>query len=250
MKCSETYELFFEPGEVTEIRAFGLSKTNAAWEGWAGGVGTVYGYFDNAKDFGKCAEALDKAQARGVYFVINPVIPDVLARSVNRLKAADQRTALTTDKDILCIRWLPIDIDASYSHKLKISATEDEVKETIKARNKIIKWLKKEMGFTGFIPTMSGNGAHVCCRLPELEITNALDTGENPNVQMVKDMLATLDKKFNSKVVDIDLSVFNPARIWRLYGTTSRKGDSTKDRPHRRSYIEPKFLKKGESKDA
>jgi hypothetical protein len=27
--------------------------------------------------------------------------------------------------------------------------------------------------------------------------------------------------------------VFNPARIWKLYGTIARKGDSLPDRPHR-----------------
>ena len=37
--------------------------------------------------------------------------------------------------------------------------------------------------------------------------------------------------------VDIDLTVYNPARICKLYGTMARKGDSTVDRPHRRSCI-------------
>jgi hypothetical protein len=33
--------------------------------------------------------------------------------------------------------------------------------------------------------------------------------------------------------------VFNPARIWKLYGTWARKGDDTKSRPHRLSRIFP-----------
>ena len=35
----------------------------------------------------------------------------------------------------------------------------------------------------------------------------------------------------------VDTANFNAARIWKVYGTVSRKGDSTKDRPHRRSAI-------------
>jgi hypothetical protein len=31
----------------------------------------------------------------------------------------------------------------------------------------------------------------------------------------------------------VDLTTFNPARIWKLYGTPACKGDSTADRPHR-----------------
>jgi len=31
--------------------------------------------------------------------------------------------------------------------------------------------------------------------------------------------------------------VFNPARIWKLYGTVSRKGDSIPERPHRLARI-------------
>jgi len=235
MKCADVYNVFFDPGEVVEIRAFGLSKSNPAWEGWAGGAGVVYGYFDNAVDFGKCAEALDKAKARGIYFTLNPVNPDILARAVNRLKAADMKTNTTQDKEILCLRWLPIDIDAKYPHELKVSASKEEVKETIAVRKKIWAWLKDKQGFGDCIPAMSGNGGHILYRLPD--IPNSED-----NILMIKNILAVLAIKFNSKKVDIDRSVFNPARIWRLYGTTSRKGDHTEDRPHRRSYIEPKFL--------
>jgi hypothetical protein len=106
----QIYNLFFNPGEVTEIRAFGLSKGSKAWEGGAGGAGIVYGYFDNPKDFAKAA-AMEQAMAPGIYFTLNPVIPDLLARAANRLKAAGTKSITTSDKDILCIRWLPIDLD-------------------------------------------------------------------------------------------------------------------------------------------
>ena len=34
-----------------------------------------------------------------------------------------------------------------------------------------------------------------------------------------------------------DATVYNPARVWKLYGTTAKKGDPTEDRPHRKAQI-------------
>src|SRR5262249_12273358 len=38
---------------------------------------------------------------------------------------------------------------------------------------------------------------------------------------------------FSDNVVCVDLSIYNAARIWKLYGTWACKGDSTPERPHR-----------------
>ena len=232
MKFEDVYNLFFEPGEVVEIRAYGLSKNNKAWEGWAGGVGIVYGYFDNAEDFGKCADALEAAKAPGIYFTLNPVIPDLLARAANRLKAAGVKSVTTSDKDIQYIRWLPIDLDPI--RPTGISSTDDELKAAIKLRKKIWEWMKKK-GFKDCVPAVSGNGAHLVYLLENMP-------NNEDNVEFIRQALAAIAKEFNDGKVDVDKAVFNPARIWKLYGTTARKGDHTKDRPHRKSYIEPKFL--------
>jgi hypothetical protein len=56
-------------------------------------------------------------------------------------------------------------------------------------------------------------------------------------VELLKRRLQALSPKFTSPAVKIDEKVFNPARIWKLYGTTSRKGENTTERPHRRSEI-------------
>ena len=75
----------------------------------------------------------------------------------------------------------------------------------------------------------SGNGAHLLYRidLPNDEAATAL----------VKSCLATLDALFSDERVSVDTANFNAARIWKLYGTVSRKGDNTPERPHRRSRI-------------
>ena len=54
-------------------------------------------------------------------------------------------------------------------------------------------------------------------------------------------MLATLYRgmkaDFSTSAVDFDTTVRNPSRIWRLYGTTNRKGAPTPDRPHRVAHV-------------
>ena len=127
MNTADVYRTFFNPGEVCEIRAYGLSKSNKSWEGWAGGEGVVYGYFDNPDDFGRCADALEAARAAGIYFTLNPVNPDLLARANNRLKAVrGKKNPLTSDRDIQCIRWIPVDLDPR--RPSGISSSESELK--------------------------------------------------------------------------------------------------------------------------
>jgi len=84
---------------------------------------------------------------------------------------------------------------------------------------------------------MSGNGYHLLYQMPDIE-------NNQRNVAFIKNVLETLDERFSTARVSIDTKVYNPARIWKLYGTTARKGDEIpatggrEARPHRRSYIE------------
>ncbi len=54
---------------------------------------------------------------------------------------------------------------------------------------------------------------------------------------MVERCLRAIAQVYSDKSVSVDTSVHNPARIWKLYGTWARKGDSTADRPHRLAKI-------------
>jgi len=55
---------------------------------------------------------------------------------------------------------------------------------------------------------------------------------------VIKRVLDVLAARFSDDGVHVDSNVHNPARIRTLYGTRKRKGDSTQDRPHRRSWID------------
>lgn len=235
--CADTYRAFFEPGEVTEIRAYGLKGKAKAWEGFAGGAGVIFGYFDNAEAFGKAADALEAAQGHGIYFTLNPVTPELLARAANRLKAADGKTPSTSDKEIAVIRWLPVDLDPI--RPAGISSSDEELAEAVALRDKIEKWMIREFAWEATVRAVSGNGAHLLYRWTDAPLTDKANPSADPMVQQIKRALAGIHAVWKNNKVEIDQKVFNPSRIWKLYGTTGRKGDSTPSRPHRKSHIEP-----------
>ena len=53
----------------------------------------------------------------------------------------------------------------------------------------------------------------------------------------MKSCLESLSVRFSDDRCKVDTANFNASRIWKLYGTISRKGDNTADRPHRQSRI-------------
>ena len=217
------YNIFFKRMEIAELRAIGLNGSNAFWQGYAKNI--VSGYFDNSEAMDKAAMALDKVGATGVYFTLNPVNPALLARAVNRLIVPK---STTQDSDIACIRWLPLDLDPI--RPTGISATNEEVRSAIDLSDKISRWLEEDYGFARSIRAFSGNGIHLLYRLPDL-----------PNNQETHDLivlaLESVIDRFKNDKVDIDSKITNPSRILKYYGTTSRKGDPTLDRPHRKSFI-------------
>jgi P4 family phage/plasmid primase-like protien len=73
----------------------------------------------------------------------------------------------------------------------------------------------------------SGNGWHLLYKID----LPADDGG------LVERILKALAKRFDTDAVTVDTSVFNPSRITKLYGTVSKKGDHTPNRPWRRSKI-------------
>ncbi len=238
---ANVYNTFFAAGEVVEIRAFGL-RGKGPWQGFVGGGGgVVYGYFNEAEAFGKAAAALEQAaegqSGCGVYFTLNPVVPDYLYRAPNLLKAAGAKDKTTSDKDVLVTRWLPIDLDPvrfggpGRAISSDLNTTEEEFKAAWEARNQIHEALRSEFGAPAGIPALSGNGAHLLFRLPDLP------SGDDTE-RRIRKALAGLAARFNTPQVGVDVKVFNSARIWKLYGTTARKGYHSENRPQRESRIQ------------
>lgn len=207
--------LFFAPGDVFEIRALAASVPSYRREH------TESGYFDyeHIKDIPKI---LANISARGIYFTPNPVNPVLLARTANRMKYA-QKESTTSDGDIVGRHWLLIDCDPV--RPSGISATDKEHNLVIEKAKEIRAGLKS-LGWPDPVLLDSGNGAQLmyCIDLP---------TGDDSLIQSCLKALASAgDDK-----VQIDQTVHNPARIWRLPGTMNRKGDEVSGRSHRMARI-------------
>jgi hypothetical protein len=213
----QAIELFTGPGDVIEIRALGVGRT-------ASSPGCIYsGYFerDNHKAIIQALRQLD-GKSDGIYTTINRVNSALLARSSNRLQARPKNT--TTDADIIARTHLYIDVDSV--RPAGISATDDEHQAAIDCARQIASDLT-EMGFPEPFIADSGNGGHLQYRLPAVDLAAGDD--------LVKGVLIALDAKYSTAKVKIDTATGNRSRICRLYGTMARKGDSTPDRPYRRS---------------
>jgi hypothetical protein len=184
-----------------------------------GGFGgsTLAGWFDDGERLIKEAHRL-----RGVsgYVTINPVRPDLLARSDNRLTRARHTTR---DADVLCLRWLYLDIDPV--RPAEISSTEAELADAIQRRDAIL-GDHSDLAASGAWGS-SGNGAWILVRLP--------DYPNNPDhAALLAKTLAALDQKYSDTAVRIDTATANPARLIGLPGTLKAKGCNRPDRPWRR----------------
>jgi len=203
------------PGQVVEVRALTDQFTHS-------------GYFSDRDALIRAVEPLDTdSSVHGIYITLNEVNPALLSRRANRIKMRlGKKDSTTSDADILRRRWLPIDIDPL--RPSGVSSTDEEHGLALAKAEEVARWIAG-LGFPEPVRADSGNGAHLLYRidLPNDEAATAL----------VKSCLTTLDTLFSDERVNVDTANFNAARIWKLYGTVSRKGDNTPERPYRRSRI-------------
>lgn len=208
-----------DPGNVFEVR---ILEPRRGGRGYAPRV--IYGYFDDPAKVPDALNALRLEGAKGIYITLNPVNPALLARSHNKFtEAKDGQT--TADKDILCRRWLLVDADPK--RPAGISASDEE-KAHAHARARAVYTHLKDAGWPEPIAADSGNGFHLLYRV---DLPSDCET--------VKQCLTALDQKFSDEKTSVDTTVFNPARIVKLYGTKAEKGDNCPDlaRPHRLSKL-------------
>lgn len=208
-----TLKILFESDAVVEMRA---PKVKVR-----GYPRTYSGYFD---DFSKLADAGYKLgeTAPNVYVTLQTVKPGLLARAANRLESKPQAT--TSDNDITRYRWLLIDLDPTRPSGISAS---DEEKKVAHERARAVFGRMKKAGWPAPIVADSGNGWHLLYRI-DLGVEDA---------GLVQKCLQALALLFDDEQVRVDQTCYNPARICKLYGTWARKGDSTEERPHRKSAV-------------
>jgi len=223
---AETLAFLHPDGEVFELCIIGpkAPKSNL-WEGFAAGKKPIVaGWFRTHE---KVAAVAAEIQATGIYITMNPCEEALLSRANERLVAGVGRTK---DTEIPHIRNLLVDLDPIRPEG--ISSTDFEHEAALEMAQ-IIRADLENQGWPEPLVGDSGNGGHLVfpLDLPRDDGTTAL----------LKDVLAGLAHRYSDHLVrlnlELDQVVFNPARLTKLFGTWTRKGDSTPDRPHRLAKI-------------
>lgn len=218
---------------VTEIRILGLAnQKKVTWAGYfdkdhIGELITAVLPCSNSPRSKIPYGAHPRIGEANIYFSLHPVHRDLLGRIANKIEYASQTTS---DEDIVAYDLLAIDVDPV--RRSNISSTDKEKAEALKVAADITEWLLENN--VKPIPADSGNGAHLL--IPTIpyagsEISRAAEDA--------KEFLHILAEKFNTDKAKVDTTVFNPARIFRLYGSQTKKGsDMPKVRPHRWASID------------
>lgn len=206
--------LLARPGDVFELRA--LSKR--------GGKQLITaGYFDDMALLARAA-VNRSGQDDGVYITLNPVHRGLLSRlPANRVHQVGNGES-TSDRDVTARRHLLIDIDPQ--RPAGISSSDEEHTAALELVRQVAIDLTA-LGWSEPLLADSGNGGH---------LVYAVDLPRDDG-KLVERVLAQLSRKYTTPQLKVDEKVFNPARISKIYGTLTRKGQSTPDRPHRISRI-------------
>ena len=208
----QTARVLFPERTVTELRVIDTPRH-----------GTVSGYFDDHTALVRAARQWS-GKAPAVYATLNPCQPALLARAANRLK--ERARATTSDGDILRRVWFPLDFDPV--RPAGVSSTEEEHAAALARAEACTTWLTSR-GWPQPVVADSGNGGHL---LYPIDLPNTEESR-----QLVQHGLDAIALFFTDHVVSLDVSVFNAARIWKLYGTMACKGDHLPERPHRLSTL-------------
>ena len=167
------------------------------------------------------------ARAANIFITLNPINMSCYSRKQHDCFIENAQPT-TKDNEITALHWLLIDLDPK---RLSGVSSSDEELELAKRKARIIHDFLSDRGFKEPIRAMSGNGIHLVYRF---DVPNTAE-----NVVVFENALKVLSEKFSDEEVEVDTTVFNPARICKLWGTIAQKGATTPERPHRKAYIEP-----------
>jgi hypothetical protein len=214
--------ILHRPGDVCEVRIPKCPKFKGARK-----LVTASGYFNDLAEAGRYAKHFDSEfQPAGIYVTANPVLPDLLGRSKNKMTIEAEHTS--KDEHVIARRWLFLDIDSK--RPAGLSATDEEVNAAIALATEMRYELARD-GWPEPIRCMSGNGAYLLYRI---DLPN-----DDESTKLIQSVLQSLAHQFNTAAANVDCSTFNASRILKIPGTTARKGDSIETRPHRPACFVP-----------
>jgi len=216
--------------QVVELRALDVQDGRARETGQKS---TWAGTFLGRERREMAAAAVDvSGHCFGVYWTLHPLRPEFFYRQSPRLMRKYPRE-VAQDKDVLERRWLLVDVDARRAAGFqKDSATEEELGRAHGLANRVRAYLAGD-GWPPPVVVASGNGFHLLYRLAD----PIPATGSVQEDDPVRRALHALAAEFSGDDGEIDVKVYNPARITKFPGTLACKGKATEERPHRVSRV-------------
>ena len=205
------WHVFKNDSELVEVRILGKFAYS--------------GYYKNIDKLIEDIKLYEDLPDEQIYFTLNEIDDGCYGRAQCEKIIKSPKTT-TNDNNITHRKWVLIDYDP-----VRVSgtnATDEEFELAHKKAQQVYSYLKR-CGFSDPVICKSGNGWHTVYKV------------DMPNTEEVRDMLSqflqSIALMFTDEKVDIDESVFNAARICKLYGTTAKKGANLPERPWRMSEI-------------
>lgn len=178
------------------------------------------GTFDNMADL---TRAIRERSADGALY-------STLNRPTATVARNDFGARALCDDDIGVITRIVFDLDPR--RPTDTPSTDAELAAAMEARTIVSRTLAAH-GWPAPAAGMSGNGGHLVYRAC---IENS-PTWRQRAATLYAGLRGRLQPALDELGVQFDVTVRNPARIWRLYGCANRKGTATSDRPHREASI-------------
>lgn len=136
----------------------------------------------------------------------------------------------TLSKDVNCVKLIALDIDVP--REKNTAATEEELKKCKEFTNDFLDEYETKFGKASVV--MTGNGFQVIWKIKPI----LLDDKNRLQVEKkIKAFIDQLKDKYNSSKVGRFDQIGDLARILKVAGTLSIKGDNTKERPHREAFF-------------
>jgi replicative DNA helicase len=222
-EIARSLRLFITDDDVFELRALNC------------GHQTRHGFYD-AAHIDQAAGHVAKLEAgrsppSGIYLVVNPLLQTVervqahLNKPLHRAGQGDGAHA----EDVSLRRWFLVDVDPVRPAEFKDDPATEEESQAARAVASAVEGTLALAGLGNPICTMSGSGYQLAypIDLPNDEDSRCL----------LRDALAGLGQLHNTALAVVDHCTHDASRLWKLPGTMAKKGDHTKDRPHRRARV-------------
>ena len=200
--------LFMRPGQVDQLHAHQV-----------GGSRMRHAFFRGEQLAQAAAQALrwEADGARSVRFVLNPLRSDIFA--------TPRRYA--HNEDVIARQWVLLDCEHRQGHSDGPSSEEERAAAwDVLCR---VRGALEAAGCTGLIVADSGNGWH---GLLPVDLPN-----DEASKVVVRTLLAGLSERCSDDVAHLDPAPYHAITAAKVYGTLSRRGEATAERPHRVSQI-------------